>query len=386
MDYQHCSVATLLSHAAEVGAINDPHGATHMPIYQTATFDLKKQGETPYDYTRSGNPTRHSLENLFTKVCEGRSAHCTHTGLGAVALLLETLVKTGDHIVVEQDCYGGTYRLLQSYRERLDITIHFVDCTDTTAVEQVLSQNDVRFILFETPTNPGLKIIDIAAIAKRAHAHNTLCVVDNSLATFISQKPLALGADISFFSTTKYVSGHGSVVGGVLVTGRDDLVDPFAYAANAYGRSQNPMDVYVTSLGLPTLPMRMKLHEENAHALATWLETLPEVVSVTYPGLPSHPQHELARTQMRYFSGVFTVDFDTPQTAQRVVEKTVLFGEKASFGTADSRIEIPGKISHASFSEAELAAIGITPATVRLSLGLESVDDLKKDIQEALYG
>lgn len=380
------STETILAHMAEMGGIKDPHGATHMPIYQTATFDLKKQGETPYDYTRSGNPTRESLENVLAEVCGGVAAVCTHTGLGAVALLFETTLKAGDHILVEKDTYGGTFRMLKVYSEKMNITVHFADFSDLESVESILKENDVRLIVIESPTNPGLKIVDLPAVAKIARAHDTLFAVDNSLATFISQRPLELGAHFSFFSTTKYVSGHGSVVGGVLVTGEESLVEPLRFTANAQARSQNPMDVYVVSLGIPSLPVRMRAHQESALEIAKWLENQPRVKRVNYPGLPSHPQHELAKKQMKYFAGVMTVDLESVELAERLVAESRYFGEKASFGTADSRIEIPGKISHASFSEEELLEIGITPATVRLSIGLEDVEDLIADLSEVING
>jgi cystathionine beta-lyase len=377
-------VSTILAHMAEEGGVVDPHGATHTPIYQTATFDLKKQGDNPYDYTRSGNPTRESLENVLAKVCGGVGAVLTHTGLGAVALLLETALKSGDQILVEKDTYGGTFRLLKLYREKMNISVHFADFSDLDSVESILSTNDISLVAIESPTNPGLKVIDLKAVANICKKSETLFAVDNSLATFISQKPLDLGADISFFSTTKYVSGHGSVVGGAVVTNNEKFLPNLRFIANAQARSQNPMDVYVISLGIPTLPIRMKAHDESAIVIAKWLETQPKVKKVNYLGLTTHPQHELAKRQMEYFSGIMTVDLESVEVAEKLVENSKLFGEKASFGTADSRIEIPGKISHASFSESELLEIGITPATVRLSIGLENVDDLISDLSEAL--
>ncbi len=378
------AVETVLSHLAEEGGITDRHGATHMPIYQTATFDLKKQTGDPYDYTRSGNPTRESLENLYAKVTGGLGAIATHTGLGAVALLLETVLRPGDTVLVEQDTYGGTFRLLKEYRERLGVTLHFADFTDLDAIAATLEAEPVRLVLIESPTNPGLKVIDLTAVGALTAQRDTIFAVDNSLATFIAQKPLLLGADISLFSTTKYVSGHGSVIGGALVCRDEKLLERFRFTANAQARSQNPMDSYITSLGLPTLPLRMKAHQESALQVAQWLEAHPKVTRVSYPGLPSHPQHELAKQQMSNFSGVLTAEIASVELAEKLVEEAQLFGEKCSFGTADSRIEIPGKISHASFSAEELAAIGITPSTVRLSIGLESPADLIADLEAAL--
>lgn len=377
-------IETILSHLGESGDIHDPYGASHMPIYQTATFDLKKQGDDPYDYTRSGNPTRESLENSLTKVCGGLGTVLTHTGLGAVALLLETVLKANDHVLVDQDTYGGTFRLLKVYKDKMNITLHFVDFRDHSGVEDVLKKNKIRLILVESPTNPGLKIIDLQKIASISNKYDTVFAVDNSLATFASQRPIEMGADFSLFSTTKYVSGHGSVIGGALVCGNEKYLSEMRFTANAQGRSQNPMDVYIVSLGIPTLPIRLKAHEESAMKIAKWLENHSKVKRVTYPGLKSHPQYKLAKKQMTNFSGVMTVDLDSVETAEHLVENLRLFSEKCSFGTADSRIEIPGKISHASFTEEELNSIGITPSTVRISVGLEAIDDLLDDLKEIL--
>lgn len=384
-DMKNYKIETILSRLSDIGNVKDPYAATHFPIYQTATFDLKKQsGDEPYDYTRSGNPTRESLENSITKVCGGLGTVLTHTGLGAVALLFETVLKCNDHVLVDQDTYGGTFRLLKVYREKMNITLHFVDFRDHSKVEDVLKENNIRLILIESPTNPGLKIIDLREISKLSKKYSSVFAVDNSLATFASQRPIELGADFSLFSTTKYVSGHGSVIGGALVCGNNDFLSNMRFTANAQGRSQNPMDVYIVSLGIPTLPIRLKAHEESAIIIAKWLEGHPKVKKVNYPGLESHPQYELAREQMRNFSGVMTVDLDSISTAETLVENLKLFSEKCSFGTADSRIEIPGKISHASFTEEELKSIGITPSTVRISIGLEAASDLLDDLKETL--
>lgn len=386
MSNKKWKIETILAHLSEHGGVHDPYGSSHMPIYQTATFDLKKQGDDPYDYTRSGNPTRESLENTLAKVCGGLGAVLTHTGIGSVALLLETVLRVGDTVLVDRDTYGGTFRLLKYYRERLDIKLCFTDFLDHESVEETLKKEQVKLILIESPTNPGLKILDLESISSLSKQYGSIMAVDNSLATFVSQRPLELGADISLFSTTKYVSGHGSVIGGALVTNREDLLKDIRFTINAQGRSQNPMDVHAVSLGIPSLPVRMKAHQEKAITLALWLEKQPLVTRVVYPGLESHPQYELAKKQMDFFSGVLTVDFDSVETAEKVVAGAKLFSEKCSFGTPDSRIEIPGKISHASFSVEELMAIGITPSTVRISVGLEDVDDLISDLDEVLNG
>ncbi len=381
MNNENYKLETILSHMADIGGIKDIYGASHMPIYQTATFDLKKQGEDPYDYTRSGNPTRDSLENLLSAACSAKGTILTHTGIGAIALLLETFLTYNSKVLIDRDTYGGTYRLLKYYKEKLNVNLVFADFRDHDQVDNLLSDNSITLVLIESPTNPGLKIIDLKAISKLTQKYGAILAVDNSLATFASQKPLELGADISLFSTTKYISGHGSVIGGAIASNKTDLLKRLRFVSNAQGRNQNPMDVYVVSLGLPSLPVRLKAHEEKALVLAKWLEKQSCVLRVVYPGLESHPDHELAKKQMKYFNGVMTVDFDSIELAEFTVANLKLFSEKCSFGTPDSRIEIPGKISHASFSEEELLEIGIKKSTVRISVGLEDVMDLISDLQ-----
>ncbi|WP_419777559.1 trans-sulfuration enzyme family protein [Malaciobacter marinus] len=379
------NIETALSHIAKYAPFEDKAGASHFPIYNTGTFDLKKQnGNKIYDYTRSDNPTREMLENLFSDVEGGAGCVCTHTGIASVALLFETVLKANSSILVEADCYGGTFRLLKVFKEKYNITVHFANFLDQDKVEEILKNNQIELVLCESPTNPGLKIIDLEQIAKIAHKYNALFAVDNSLATFISQRPLELGADFSLFSTTKYVSGHGAVVAGAIVAKTQELAQEIHYYANAHGRSQNPMDVYLITLGIPTLKIRMKEHEQLSIKIANFLQEQDYIKKVTHPALKSHPQYELAKKQMQYIPGVFCVDFVSEELAEKFIENTKIFGEKCSFGSPDSRVEIPAKISHASFSKEELAAIGISDSTVRFSIGLEHIDDLIEDIKQAV--
>ncbi|WP_419770831.1 MAG: trans-sulfuration enzyme family protein [Candidatus Marinarcus sp.] len=378
-------IETQLSHIQEFSTTKDPFGASHFPIYNTGTFDLKKQnGDKIYDYTRSDNPTREVLENLFTYAENGSGCVCTHTGIAAVALLFETVLKAHSHILVEADCYGGTFRLLKIFKEKYNITVHFADFLDLNYCEEILKNHAIDLVLCESPTNPGLKIIDLKAMGKLAKKFNALFAVDNSLATFMAQKPLDLGADFSLFSTTKYISGHGSVVAGAIVAKTQELANEIHYYANAHGRSQNPMDVFLISLGIPTLKIRMQEHEKSAYAIATYLKEQSYIRSVNFPAFEDHAQYALAKEQMNYIPGLFTVDFISVELAEQFIEKTTIFGEKCSFGSPDSRVEIPAKISHASFSKEELAAIGISDATVRFSIGLENVEDLIEDIKQAV--
>ena len=378
-------VETSLSHIAKFAPFAEQAGASHFPIYNTGTFDLKKQdGDKIYDYTRSDNPTREMLENLFTEVEGGAGCVCTHTGIASVALLFETTLKANSHILVEADCYGGTFRLLKVFKEKYNVTVHFANFLEFDNMEEILKNNPIDLVLCESPTNPGLKIIDLKKVANLAHKYNALFAVDNSLATFISQRPIELGADFSLFSTTKYISGHGAVVAGAIVAATKELSDEVHYYANAGGRSQNPMDVYLITLGIPTLKVRMKEHEKNSIIIAKFLEEQEYITKVTHPALESHPQHKLAKEQMDYIPGLFCADFKTLELAEKFIENTKIYGEKCSFGSPDSRVEIPAKISHASFSKEELEAIGIAEGTVRFSIGLENVEDLIEDIKQAV--
>ncbi len=378
-------IETKLSHLAKYAPFEDVAGASHFPIYNTGTFDLKKQsGDKIYDYTRSDNPTREMLENLFTEVEGGAGCVCTHTGIASVALLFETVLKANSHILVEADCYGGTFRLLKVFKEKYNITVHFADFLEFDKLEEILSQNPIDLVLCESPTNPGLKIIDLKQVSLLAKKHHALFAVDNSLATFISQRPLELGADFSLFSTTKYISGHGAVVAGAIVAKTAELAEEIHYYANAHGRSQNPMDVYLIGLGIPTLKVRMAEHEKVSIKIAQFLEEQDYITKVTHPALKSHPQYDLAKTQMEYIPGVFCADFKNLELAEKFIENTKIFGEKCSFGSPDSRVEIPAKISHASFSKEELEAIGIAEGTVRFSIGLENYEDLIDDIIQAV--
>ncbi|MFV0291435.1 MAG: trans-sulfuration enzyme family protein [Mangrovibacterium sp.] len=378
-------IETALSHVATFATVEDKTAASHIPIYNTATFELKKQSvDKIYDYTRSDNPTREVLENLFTHAENGAGCVCTHTGIASVALLFETVLKANSHVLVEADCYGGTFRLLKVFQDKYNVVVHFADFTKLNQLESVLQNNQIDLVLCESPTNPGLKIIDLMLVADLAHRYNSLFAVDNSLATFISQKPLDLGADFSLFSTTKYISGHGSVVAGAIVAKTEELSNQIHYYANAHGRSQNPLDVFLISLGVPTLKIRMQEHEKSALLVAQFLKMQPYVESVNFPALEDHPQHELAKKQMKYMPGVFCAKFKTIDLAEKFIANSKIFGEKCSFGSPDSRVEIPAKISHASFSKEELAAIGISDSTVRFSIGLENVEELIDDIKQAI--
>lgn len=376
---------TLLARLTDNCSINDPYGASHLPIYQTATFDLKKQsGDRIYDYSRTDNPTRNALEDIFAAAEGAQGCVCINTGLSAIALLFETTLQTGDAVLVEMDRYGGTYRLLNILSQKSGIDVFSCDFLDHTKVEELIRTKNIRLVFCESPTNPGLKIIDIAAISGICKKYQALFAVDNSLATFASQKPLELGADFSVFSTTKSVSGHGAAVSGAVAAKEMKWVEKLRFYSNAEGRAQSPFESFLITLGLPTLTYRMKVQEENALKLAAYLSERQDVMKVCFPGLECHPQHALAVKQMKICPGILTVDMINSSQAAKFITNTKYFGEKASFGTVDSRIEMPSKISHHSFTEEDLNAIGITANTLRISVGLENIKDLIGDIESAL--
>ena len=377
---------TLLANITQHSNLIDAYGATHLPIYNTATFDQKRQFSNlkSYDYSRTDNPTRNALEAIFAIAENGAGCVCTNTGISALALLFDTVLKSGDTILVERDCYGGTYRLLNILLEKYNVKTRYADFTEPSEVENVLRFNEIKLILCESPTNPSLKIVDLKAIADLSKKYNSLFAVDNSMATFASQKPLDLGADFSLFSATKFISGHGSVVAGAIIAKSEHWAERLNYFSNAQGRAQSPFDVFLVSLGLPTLVYRMKTQEQSAIQLSEFLNTVPDVMDVKFPGLPSHPQYELAKKQMKVVPSVLTITLKSAEKAEQFIQSTKLFGEKVSFGTADSRLEIPSKMSHATYTEADLKKIGLTHATVRISVGLENPDDLIHDIQQAL--
>lgn len=379
-------IETLLANLAQNSGFKDPYGASHFPIYNTATFDLKKQegNDTIYDYSRSDNPTRNALENIFAKAENGFGCVCTNTGIAAISVLFETVLKNGDTVLVENDSYGGTYRLLKVLAEKNDIKTIYTDFTNLNLVEEELKNNKIALVLCESPTNPSLKIIDLEAIAVLSKKYNTLFAVDNSMCTFASQKPLDLGADISFFSTTKFISGHGSVIAGAVVSKTEELHQKVRFYANAYGNAQSPMDVFLTSLGLPTLVYRMKAQEESALKIAKFLKTFPQIKSVKYPALEDFEQKELAKKQMSIVPAVLTIQLKNEEAADKLINKTKLFGKKVSFGTSDSRLEIPAQMSHATNSKDSLASKGIDNATIRVSIGLENTEDLIEDLSQAL--
>ena len=357
-------------------------GATIPPIYQTATFTLDAVGsDRGFDYSRTGNPTRLALERQLAALENARFAAAFGSGMAAVAAACSTL-RSGDHVVATQDCYGGTHRFLCDVLSRNGIATSFVDTTSPAAVAAAFTQR-TKVIWIETPTNPLLRVADIAAIARLKRPGHVL-VVDNTFCSPFFQNPLAFGADLVVHSTTKYINGHSDVVGGAVVLDDADLFAEIAFHQNGVGAVPGPQDAYLTLRGAKTLAVRMRQHERNALEIAHWLETCDEVARVYYPGLRSHPDHDLAKRQQRGFGGV--VSFRVrggEERALRFARSTRLFNLAVSLGGVESLICSPGAMTHKSVPEERKTELGITPDLLRISVGLEDVRDLIDDLAGA---
>jgi cystathionine gamma-lyase len=380
---QH-DLATRVIHA---GQKPDPStGAIMTPIYATSTYVQESPGKHKgYDYSRSINPTRLAYERCVADLESGTRAWAFASGLAAMATTLDAL-DSGSHIVVSDDLYGGTFRLFEKVRRRsanLDFT--FVDLTDASKLEKSIKPN-TRMVWIETPSNPLLKLIDIEAIAKIAREREIISVSDNTFASPWIQRPIEAGFDLVIHSATKYLNGHSDMVGGIVVVGENkELGDQIAFLQNAVGAIAGPFDSFLALRGLKTLALRMERHCSNGIEVARWLEEQPKIASVSYPGLKSHPQHDLARQQMRGFGGMVTVVLKTDLAGtRRFLENTHLFSLAESLGGVESLINHPAIMTHGSIPPEQRAELGITDSLVRLSVGVESVRDLIDDLESAL--
>ena len=377
-------LATRVIHA---GQQPDPStGAIMTPIYATSTYVQESPGKHKgYDYSRSINPTRLAYERCIADLESGTRAWAFASGLAAMATALDAL-ESGSHLVVSDDLYGGTFRLFEKVRRRsanLDFT--FVDLTDAARLEKSIKPN-TRMVWIETPSNPLLKLIDIEAIAKVAREQKILSVSDNTFASPWLQRPIESGFDMVIHSATKYLNGHSDMVGGVIVVGENkELADRIAFLQNAVGAIAGPFDSFLALRGLKTLGLRMERHCANALEIARWLEEQPKIASVSYPGLKSHPQHDLARQQMRGFGGMVTIVLKTDLAGtRRFLENTHLFSLAESLGGVESLINHPAIMTHGSIPPEQRAELGITDSLVRLSVGVESVRDLIDDLEVSL--
>lgn len=368
--------------ALHAGQPPDPStGAVIPPIYQTSTYAQRAVGEHQgYDYARTDNPTRSALQECLASLEGARFGLAFASGMAAITTLLLHF-KQGDHVLVCDDVYGGTYRLFQRVLAEFGVEFTFVDLTDLSAARAAIRPN-TRLLWLETPTNPLLKVLDIAALCEIAHARQILVGVDNTFATPYLQRPLALGADLVVHSTTKYLGGHSDVVGGAILTSDVPLYERLKYLQNAAGAIPGPFDAWLVLRGVKTLALRMERHSENAQQIARWLERQPQVHQVLYPGLPSHPQYAIACRQMRAPGGMisFILNGGRP-AAEHVACGTRLFTLAESLGGVESLIEVPAAMTHMSVANSPLA---VDPGLVRLSVGIEHVQDLLTDLQNAL--
>ena len=364
-------------------------GAVMPPIFATSTFKQDSPGvHKGLDYGRSHNPTRWALERCVADIEGGRAAFAFASGLAAIASVLE-LLPAGSHIVAGDDMYGGTYRLFERVRrDSAGHTFSYVDLSDPEALAAAIKP-ETRMVWVETPTNPMLKLADLTAIASLCHARGIISVCDNTFASPIVQRPLEHGFDIVVHSTTKYMNGHSDVIGGVAVVGSGDaqtgLAEKLGFIQNSVGAIQGPFDSFLVLRGIKTLALRVERSSANALLLASWLEQQPQVAKVYYPGLESHPQHALARHQMHGYGGIVSIDLDTDvDGARRFLEACEVFTLAESLGGVESLIEHPALMTHASIPPERRAELGIGDGLIRLSVGIEHVDDQREDLRRAL--
>jgi cystathionine gamma-lyase len=376
-------IATRVIHA---GQRPDPTtGAIMPPIYATSTYVQESPGRHKgYEYSRTHNPTRQAYERCIANLESGTDGFAFASGMAATATILE-LLDSGAHVVAMDDLYGGTRRLFHGVRERsAALEFSFVDLTDPDVIEGALREN-TRMIWVESPSNPLLKVVDLEAIAELATARGILVVTDNTFATPCQQRPIEYGVDIVMHSATKFINGHSDMVGGIAVTGNAALAERLAYLSNSIGAIAGPFDSFLALRGVKTLAIRMERHCSNALAIAEWLERDRRVGRVIYPGLPSHPQHELAMRQMSGFGGIVTFFIDGDlETARRFLERCELFSLAESLGGVESLVDHPAIMTHASVPAPNRQALGIDDRLIRLSVGIEDVNDLIADLDQAL--
>ncbi|WP_223266941.1 cystathionine gamma-synthase [Luteimonas gilva] len=378
------ALGTLAIHG---GQAPDPStGAVMPPIYATSTYAQASPGvHQGFEYSRTHNPTRFAYERCAAALEGGSRGFAFASGMAATSTVLE-LLDSGSHVVAMDDLYGGSFRLFERVRRRsAGLDFSFVDLTDLAAFEAAI-RPETKMVWVETPTNPMLKVVDLAAISAIAKKRGLRMVVDNTFASPILQRPIEYGADIVVHSATKYLNGHSDMVGGIAVVGDDaELAEKMAFLQNSIGAVQGPFDSFLALRGLKTLHLRMKAHCENAMALAEWLQSRPQIEKVIYPGLASHPQHALAKRQMDGFGGIISIALKGGfEAAKRLCERTQLFTLAESLGGVESLINHPAVMTHASIPPENRARLGITDNLVRLSVGIEGMDDLRDDLARAL--
>ena len=378
----HARFSTICIHA---GQDPDPStGAIITPIFQTSTYVQEAVGRHKgFEYARTQNPTRSAVEANLAAIEGGRAAFAFASGMSAIGAITARLA-TGDHVIVTDNTYGGTFRLFDKVLTRYGLEFSYVDTSDLDAVDRAFTAK-TRLVFVETPTNPVMRITDIGAIVARAHPRNARVVVDNTFASPVLQRPIALGADLVVHSTTKYLNGHSDSVGGVVVAMRDDDIEWLRFIQNSAGAILSPFDSWLVLRGTKTLMVRMEKHSANGLALAEYLAKHPKVTRVYYPGLASHPQHALARQQMpNGFGGMLTFEVASTDEAHRVLNRFKLMALAESLGGVETLVSHPASMTHASVPPERRAAIGLTDTMIRISAGIEDVDDLREDLEQAL--
>lgn len=373
--------ATKCLHA---GQVPDPStGAIITPIFQTSTYVQEGLGRHKgFEYARTQNPTRQALEQNIAAIEAGVEGFAFASGMAAIGAV-STLLRAGDHVIVSDNVYGGTFRFFDKVLRRYDVSFSYVNMADVDALEGAFTAA-TRLVFAETPTNPLMRLIDLAAASDITHRHRARLVVDNTFASPCLQQPLTLGADLVLHSTTKYLNGHSDSVGGIVVATKDEDIEWLRFVQNAQGAILSPFDSWLVLRGTKTLPLRMAQHNANGMALAEFVAAHPKVKVVHYPGLPSHPQHELARQQMRGFGGMLSFETGSLDGARAVLDNVRLMALAESLGGVETLISHPATMTHASVPVAERNALGITDGLVRVSVGLEDIDDLKEDLAQAL--
>lgn len=358
-------------------------GAVSVPIYQTSTYKQNGLGQPKeYEYSRSGNPTRHALEELIADLEGGVQGFAFSSGLAGIHAVL-SLFSAGDHIILADDVYGGTFRLMDKVLTKTGIIYDLVDLSNLDDLKAAFKE-ETKAIYFETPSNPLLKVLDIKEISAIAKAHDALTLVDNTFATPYLQQPIALGADIVLHSATKYLGGHSDVVAGLVTTNSKELASEIGFLQNSIGAVLGPQDSWLVQRGIKTLALRMEAHSANAQKIAEFLETSKAVSKVYYPGLNSHPGHEISKKQMSAFGGMISFELTDENAVKDFVENLSYFTLAESLGGVESLIEVPAVMTHASIPKELREEIGIKDGLIRLSVGVEAIEDLLTDIKEAL--
>ena len=361
----------------------DPAGAIMTPIYQTSTYQQPALGEHKgFEYARTRNPTRDALERNLAALEGATHGFAFASGMAATDAVLR-LLSSGDHVICGDNVYGGTHRIMTMVLERFGLDFSFVDTRDIGNVEAALTER-TKMVFVETPTNPMMRLTDIRAAAELCRARDVVLVVDNTFATPVLQRPIELGAEVVVHSTTKYINGHSDVVGGAVLTTSDDLAEQLGFIQNAAGAVPGPLDCWLTLRGIKTLPVRMAQHDRSGRAIAQWAAEHPKVERVYYPGLPDHPQHELACRQMSGFGGMISLELGSLERARTVANGTRLFALAESLGGVESLIGHPASMTHASVPKAMREEMGLSDGLIRLSVGIEDTEDLIADLEQAL--